>query len=242
MASQAERMLTAGIRELAALVLQPCCAGCGAPTRTPPACRTCLLSVPEVACRVPAPLPARVRQVWAAAPYESPVKELVNAYKDRGQRCLERPLGAALAAAVRQCGSPSAVQPTRRLLLVPAPSAGRALRRRGYDPVRRLADVAAERLAEAGTDVTVLPALRHVRSVSDQSSLTAGARARNLSGAFAVRPRLLRSTAGAVVVLVDDVMTSGATLAEMSRALGAAGVAVQGAAVVAVTVLRGSPR
>jgi predicted amidophosphoribosyltransferase len=84
----------------------------------------------------------------------------------------------------------------------------------------------------------VLPGLRHARPLSDQAGLDAAARARNLGGAMSVRPGWQSRLRGGPVLLVDDVVTSGATLLEARRALAGAGVQVAGAVCVAATVLR----
>jgi predicted amidophosphoribosyltransferase len=79
--------------------------------------------------------------------------------------------------------------------------------------------------------VCCVRALGHQRRVADQAGLTAADRATNLSGALRVRQDLR----GLRVVVVDDVITTGATLAEAARALRAAGAEVPAAAVIAAT-------
>ncbi|MBR7831994.1 hypothetical protein KDL01_01910 [Actinospica durhamensis] len=102
----------------------------------------------------------------------------------------------------------------------------------------RMARVAAHRLRESGRSAAVLPALTHRRKVADQAGLGRRARAENLAGALAVRSASARLLGERAVVLVDDVVTSGATLAEAARALTAAGSTPVGAAVLAASRLR----
>jgi predicted amidophosphoribosyltransferase len=78
--------------------------------------------------------------------------------------------------------------------------------------------------------------LTHVRRVQDQAGLDAAGRAANLRGALAVRPARVPSVRGRAVLLVDDVMTTGATLASGAAAIRAAGAHPFGVAVVAATV------
>ncbi|MEV8596473.1 hypothetical protein [Streptomyces sp. NPDC052012] len=97
------------------------------------------------------------------------------------------------------------------------------MRARGHDAGRRIAFAAAGVLRRCGVPARVVPVLRQRRDVADQSGLSAQERLANLAGALAVAPggeRLLR-TAGPVV-LVDDLMTTGASLAEAARAVRAA--------------------
>jgi hypothetical protein len=106
------------------------------------------------------------------------------------------------------------------VLLVPVPSARRAVRARGHDPARRIALAAAGELRRTGTSARVLAVLRQRHAVADQSGLGARQRRDNLAGALAVVPggaRLLRGRGP--VVLVDDLMTTGASLAEAARAV-----------------------
>lgn len=222
-------------QDLSDLVLPAECGGCGRPRAVLcERCRTALSgAVPRGVC--PVPRPAGLPVVHAAALYADEVRAVLLAHKERGALALSRPLGEALARAVRaglrETARPEAARPgpgeapgavrghRGAVLLVPVPSARRAVRTRGHDPALRIARAAAGALRRQGLPVSVLPALRHRRDVADQSGLDARRRLANLAGALAVVPgcdRLLREGS---VVLVDDLMTTGASLAEAARAV-----------------------
>lgn len=208
--------------DLLDLVLPRDCAGCAAPGRT--LCPGCgkALSGPPVAHR-PTPAPPGLPPVVAAAAYDGVVRSLLLAHKERGRLALAGPLGRALARAAAAHG--------RGAVLVPVPSSPVSVRARGHDHARRLTAVAGRRLGARTAAVLV-----QARSVDDQSGLDAAARSANLAGALRARRRL----DGLDVVVLDDVVTTGATIAEATRALTAAGAHVRGAAVVAATVRRGT--
>ncbi|MFF5442656.1 ComF family protein [Streptomyces achromogenes] len=232
-------------QDLTDLVLPADCAGCGAPrTALCPRCRTTLDGgVPRRAR--PVPEPAGLPAVHAVAPYAAEVRALLLAHKERGALALAAALGVALARAVR-AGLGSGTEDTgglgadglgvggaegagagvagrswrEPLLLVPVPSARWAVRARGHDPVRRMALAAARELRRTGTPARVAAVLRQRRAVADQAGLDAPGRLANLAGALEVTAgggRLLGD--GRRVVLVDDLMTTGASLAEAARAL-----------------------
>ncbi|MFJ9012218.1 ComF family protein [Streptomyces canus] len=105
------------------------------------------------------------------------------------------------------------------VLLVPVPSARRAVRARGHDPARRIALAAAGELRRAGMPARVVAVLRQRRRVADQSGLNSRQRLDNLAGALTVVPGGGRLLAEGLVVLVDDLMTTGASLTEAARAV-----------------------
>lgn len=202
--------------ELLDLVLPRDCAGCGLPGRTLcPGCTRAVAGEPFVHELTPAP--PGMPPVVAAAAYEGVVREVLIAHKEHGRLTLAGPLGAALAGAAAGYGG--------GVVLVPVPSSRAAVRARGHDHARRVAGVAARRLRLRSRTL-----LAPARVVADQSGLTAVQRAQNLSGALVSRPAV-----GLSVVLVDDIVTTGSTLADAARALSAAGADVLGAAVVAAT-------
>lgn len=232
------------------------CAGCRRPGLA--LCRACADVL--VACRPraghpdPVPLallsPAPVPLV-AAGPYDGLLRDLVVAHKEERRLALARPLGRLLASAVELAledaspgaspAAPHTAQLRGAVVLVPVPSTPGSVRARGHDPLLRLSRVAAARLRRRGLACTVAPVLVHTRSVADQAGLSAADRVANLTGAFTTTPgpagragRALPRPGGDVVV-VDDVVTTGASLAEAVRALRAAGRTPVAGATIAAT-------
>ncbi|MFF4187827.1 ComF family protein [Streptomyces sp. NPDC001691] len=208
-------------REFSGLVLPTACGGCGRPrTALCERCRAALLGAPAYRVR-PAPEPAGLPAVYAAAPYEDAVRAVLLGHKERGALGLAGVLGQALAGAARAAAGPTGQGP---LLLVPVPSSRRAVRARGHDATRRMALAAAGELRRAGTDARVAAVLRQRRAVADQAGLSAPQRLANLAGALVVAGGGERLLAGGRVVLVDDLMTTGASLVEAARAIRGTGV------------------
>ncbi|SNX61626.1 hypothetical protein SAMN06272735_3369 [Streptomyces sp. TLI_55] len=114
------------------------------------------------------------------------------------------------------------------VLLVPVPSSRAAVAARGHDPARRIALAAAAELRRGGVPARVLSVLRQRRGVADQAGLNSRERLDNLAGALSVVPGGGRLLLGGPVVLVDDVMTTGASLAEAARAVRAAAAELGG--------------
>ena len=224
-------MASSLLRALVDLLLPRTCAGCGIPGAV--LCARCAaeLARPRIASprRVPWGFPPTV----AAGAYAGPVQPAVIAFKEHGRAELAGPLGTALGLAVAAVllGAPDAAGGP--VLLVPVPSSAAAVRRRGRDHVRELADVAAAELRAAGVPAHPAPLVSRAgnRRVRDSAGLDAVQRRANLAGRHRARP----GAPGARVVLVDDVVTSGATLTEAARALRAAGQHLVLAAVVAAT-------
>ncbi len=189
--------------------------------------------------------------VHAAASYGGAVRAAIIHYKDRRRRDLRAPLAALLSAAVgaaradlaqvgaarsdlaqgrcealgpRRPGSPVGVDAP---VLVPVPSTTRAARERGGDHMRRLASSVARR-QRLRCDAL----LRVGRPIQDAAGLGAAARTANVAGAYVCRGGA-PARAGPVI-LVDDVITTGASLREATRCLTAAGYRVQAFAVIAL--------
>jgi predicted amidophosphoribosyltransferase len=220
------------IGALVDLVLPRTCAGCAVPGAV--LCRRCsaLFARPHLA--TPRRFPDGFPPTVAAGVYRGPVRPAVIAFKERGRAELARPLGTALALAVAAVTSAVGGGP-RPVLLVPVPSSRAALRARGRDHVRELAGQAVTDLRAAGVPAAEGRLLVRRGRVRDSAGLGAAQRRANLAGTFV---RAGTPPRGALLVVVDDVVTSGATLTEAAAALtvgDAAGDAPVLAAVVAAT-------
>jgi predicted amidophosphoribosyltransferase len=205
------------------LVLPLQCGGCGAPaTRWCDACAGELAVKPDephlITSRVDPGVP-----VFALGRYAGARRQAILAVKEHGRSDLVAPLARALAAGVHRLLSWGMVEAP--LTIVPAPTRRLAARRRGGDPVTRIATVA----VAGHPDIAVVPALRMRALVRDSVGLGSGARERNIAGRVVLRGRPPTD-----VLVVDDVVTTGATARESARVLAAAGVRV--VAVLAVAV------
>ncbi|MFI7698113.1 ComF family protein [Nonomuraea sp. NPDC049480] len=216
------------------LVLPRTCAGCRA--KGSRYCGRCLAELTaHPARRLPRPRLPGTPDCWSASPYEGGVRRAIVAYKERGAVALAGVLAEALAfTAVTAIGGTGARWAGQRFAVVPVPSGRASLRARGHDPVRRLAALAARRLRAYGLPAEPWAALRQARRVADQAGLSSAERAANLAGSL----RVVGAAKGppvACVLLVDDIVTTGATLVEASKALRSAGVEVPLAVTVAAT-------
>ncbi len=212
------------------------CAGCRGPGG--PWCPGCAATLAGPAAYADLrPWPAGLAPVTASAVYAGPLREALVAFKDHGRWSLRPVLGAALAGAAALLLA-DAVDPARVRLVPVAGSPGSARARDG-DHVRELAVAAAEVLRRTGVDARVVTALRPVRRRQDQVGLGAAARAANLRASMLATGA---ATGLSDVVLVDDLTTTGSTLAEAARAMHAVGCEPLGASVVAATRLRPAGR
>ena len=210
------------------------CSGCEA--RSGLLCEGCALEVSGPAWLADQ-RPAGLR-VAAVAHYGGVARSVLLAHTERGRLGLSACLGDALAVAVAGLleapgGCPRCSLP---VALVPAPSGRAAVRARGHDPLVRVARRAGVIRSRAGHDCGVVPALRQRRRVADQAGLRQVERQENLRDALVVRKAAIPLLQDRCVVLVDDVVTTGATLAEAARAMRAGHIEPCGAAVVAVAV------
>jgi predicted amidophosphoribosyltransferase len=245
------------------LVLGSACVGCSAAGRV--LCRACDLSLPRHGRLAwPTPTPSGLAPPYAAGAYDGLLKAMVNAHKEHAVLPLATPLGRVLSDVVtdlvrdlvRDLGTQPVGDAARGLvgaaaavpvvlvpvLLVPVPSRRAVVRRRGHDPLLRITREATARLRRQGTRASCRQLLVARGRVRDQSTLTAVERAGNLSGSMRARSGASADAVPAsLVVLVDDVLTTGATAREAQRALEEAGVLVAGIAAVAATERRQLP-
>lgn len=235
------RALRQAALDVTRVVLPVACPGCG--EWDVPWCDGCaaLLGPPVRRCEddVPrldhldgsAPLP-----VWTAATYVGPVRGLVVAWKDRGRADLAPVMLAAVRRAAVHAGPAlAAAVGSAALVVVPVPSAAAARRRRGTDVVGALAAGVADELRGVGLDVVLAPVLVRRRGGRDQVGLGARARGRNTTRRVRWRVGAAQPAPGTRYLLVDDVVTTGSTLAGCEDELLAAGGTVLGAIVVAAT-------
>lgn len=203
------------------------CCGCGLPG--PVSCPACVAAVR--AC-VPAAVPGTAGQppTWTRGSYEAELRALILACKER------QGLGLVPLLAELCLGSCAAALETvwtgGPVLLVPVPSSRATVAERGFDLTYQLARRVACGLRSLGLDAAPGRLLR-LTAGRDQVGLSVTDRAANRAHSMRATP----GRPGAVVVL-DDIVTSGATLTEASRVLSAAGREVLGAAVVAATPRR----
>ena len=208
------------------------CPGCGA--EGPPICADCARALDArfelpagIAIGLPSDVPPPLLQLEWCAPFSGVVRTALHELKYSGEQRLAAPLGAAIARRWGRVGAGGDV-------LVPVPVHADRRRRRAYDQAELIARAAAAELA-----LPCAPILERARATIAQFDLDRSARATNVAGAFRLRSGARAGSAerllsGRWVVLVDDVVTTGASLAACAVPLleaGAVGVS-------AVTVAR----
>ena len=222
------------------LILPGCCAGCGATGAL--LCEYCDRELHVgLANRCqpvdPSSPPADFPPVWAQGSYDGVLAAVLRRHKDEDRRDLSPWCARYLRAAIAECLMEDPVVARAacndELLLTAVPSSARAQRIRGRDPLWDI--VVAACGADSGLVFPPRRLLQPSRSTRDQVGLGAAARRRNLAGAMVVIPTGRARVEGRVVVVVDDIVTTGSTLAEASRALRAAGASHVAGVTIAAT-------
>jgi ComF family protein len=211
----------AALRGLLDLVYPPRCAACGEAGRepfcaacagavdpVPPGCARCGQPGPDALCGACLASPPAFDAVRAGGLLGGPLADAIHALKYRNRPAVARSLGAWLAAR-------AALPAGAALVSIPL-ARGRRIER-GYDQAALLADALARAAGARGQRLRA--ALRRVRETPPQVGRTREERARNVAGAFEAGP----AVAGRDVVLVDDVVTTGATADAAATALRRAG-------------------
>jgi predicted amidophosphoribosyltransferase len=198
------------------LILPLQCGGCGAP-----ATRWCDTCGKELSAAAQQPIVVNPRidpqiPVFALGRYAGARRQAILAMKERGRGDLVAPLARVLAIGVHRLLVWGMVETP--LTIVPAPTRRWAARRRGGDPVTKVAMAA----VAGHSDISVVRALRMRGLARDSVGLTTSARERNVAGRVLLCNKLPRTE----VVVVDDVVTTGATARESVRVLQSAGARV----------------
>jgi predicted amidophosphoribosyltransferase len=211
------------------LLLPLHCAGCAAPATA--WCQRCASALGGLH-RIHRPLVVDGPPMYALGAYRAAARRAVLAYKESGRRQLAAPLARQLAVGL------VGLAPRLRLgpgtLLVPAPSRAVAARRRGGSHMTRLARQLAAELPD--WELRVADCLRIAHRAADSAALDPQQRLRNLAGNVRLRPGRLPARP-VEAVLLDDVITTGATVASCSRALRTTPVRVR--AVLSLTATAG---
>jgi ComF family protein len=162
---------------------------------------------------LPVRTPAGIVQLEWCCAYTGPAQACVHALKYDGERRLVRPLAQLMAERWRCAGVGGDV-------LVPVPVHAERLRQRGFDQAELLAQALGQELA-----MPVVHALTRATRTTAQHQLGRAARTHNVESAFAPSDREAAAVVGRWVVLIDDLVTTGATLAGCARALRGVGAA-----------------
>ena len=144
--------------------------------------------------------PDRLQLADAACLLESPARELVHALKYQGWRDVGRFMGTEMAGRAGEAAR-------RADMVVPVPTSVRNIRRRGYNQSAVIASA-----LSAALDIPLLDCLRRQHQTGTQTALNPMQRRANVSGAFAMVERLAGRLEGRRLLLVDDVITTGATV------------------------------
>jgi len=208
--------LRAAAADLGAVLFPAVCHGCGGLAVEgewlPLLCDACGDGFPfhEAELEVPRPLAAGL----ALARFEGPARRLLIELKFNGLLRAGRALGDRMG-----CAGGAAALLADADLIVPVPLHWRRRWRRGHNQAAVLARALGRTWRSAGGRAVAVAALRRSRATRPQVGRDRDDRMRNVAGAFRVRGAHAELVAGKAIVLVDDVVTTGATAAAAARAL-----------------------
>lgn len=220
----------ARLAALGELLLPRSCAGCGiAGVVLCSACRHHLREVPHPVVRER----ALGTKVFALGPYSDVRRNVILQMKEYNNRAVRPYIAAVVAAGLDHLRVRGELPES--FALVPAPTRDRSARLRGGDPIAGLCAEAARILSAAphSPAVAAAPAVRVRSKAPDQSRLSADERWKNMRRAVEVRAGTETVLAGLPVVIVDDVITTGSTMAATVEKLQVAGAVVRGGLVLA---------
>lgn len=209
---------------LADLILGRCCCSCGDPGTI--LCRWCA----EALAPWPAPVPGL--PAVSAFDYEGVVRDVLIAFKEHGVRELARPLAMGLAQSITVTLQAHACHHTTAIALVPVP----ARPGRDFDHSAHLATLARDQLARRDLQIDVFTVLTR-QNHTEMKHLGRSQRKQAAQGSFTLKAtsRTLKALQRRLVIVTDDIITSGATSTEAMRVLGASGLSPLGIAAAART-------
>lgn len=160
---------------------------------------------------------------FAVCEYSLKIAALIHEFKENSQTAITKPMAISLAKLI----------PTQCKILVPMPSKQGSFEKRGFNPAKVLANAISREVAKNENRlVEVCDVLSLSRDVYDQAALSGQNRRINLLGSMVLKTK----PKFALVWLVDDIVTTGATLHEAARCLRQAGIEVGGFLVFAETL------
>lgn len=218
------------LNDLAALVWPVACVGCGAADR-----ELCVNCVAELRGNTPVTVTSPLAGIptYARGPYEGVLRSVLVAYKHGGRAGFARLLGEQLAHPLAHAIARAHAPP----LLIAAPSRASQVRKRGFRHVEAAVRVARHAVPDPAP---LARALRSTRGRQGQVGLDAASRAAN-AARIAVRGRYRSALSGREVILIDDIMTTGATVRAAIEALRSVGARVVAVAVIAAVSYEGTP-